>query len=218
MEKEKEESDGRTGGKKLIAAFCSAINDDEGPKGRENIWLAYRGCVALSSFSPLHLILPLSPSLRTAYSQFPRRSPSSSSVVLTTTTTTTTTIEWRRRGYTHKRRQREKYSGHQKAFKVLFILCSRLHSVACSHVRVINRRPFASLCFFSLCSYSTSSSISHLQLYSRSAVLEIKIPRLRTNVNKRCIATDDVSKNGRALFRMATIRKELAARSFCRNI
>lgn len=76
------------GGKKLIAAFCSAINDDEGPEGRENIWLAYGGCVALSSFSPLHLILPLSPSLRTAYSQFPRRSPSSLSVVLTTTTTT----------------------------------------------------------------------------------------------------------------------------------
>lgn len=47
--RKKEERDDRRK-RKLIAAFCSAINDDEGPEGREIFrWL--REDVPLSSFS-----------------------------------------------------------------------------------------------------------------------------------------------------------------------
>lgn len=83
-------------GKKLIAAFCSAINDDEGLEGRETFrWL--REDVLRCPLSP-PLVTPhplLSPSVRSAYSQFLRRSsPSSRShSTITTATRATTTID-----------------------------------------------------------------------------------------------------------------------------
>lgn len=79
---------------KLIAAFCSAINDNGRPEGRETFrWL--RKDVALSSFSLVtpHPPLFLPDTARSAYSQFLsavvlRRAPRPCSAATRVTTTT----------------------------------------------------------------------------------------------------------------------------------
>lgn len=84
--KGKKKSDGRKG-EKLIAAFCSAINDDEGPEGRETFRWLREDVLRCPLFPSSHLIHPFP--RQSAYSQFLRRSPSSSRSLSTTITTTT---------------------------------------------------------------------------------------------------------------------------------
>lgn len=145
---------------KLIATFCSAINDDE--EGRETFrWL--REDVLRC---PLFFLLvtphpPLSLSVCFAYSQFlgsPSNSWSHSTIITTTARVTTTTMAIDPQNGIKGKNTR----GIQKALKIpLYFTVDSIRSLA--RVRVINRRIPSRhfVFFFSFSAFLISAAVSY---------------------------------------------------------